>query len=111
MKLIEIAQLVPAMGKKYGNIYVADVIPKGTYPNQTTDNHQASVQNLIVANENMSEQLAYNITKAVFDHQKDLIAVHKEATNITLAAQKEANSAVPWHPGALKYFADKGVAQ
>jgi TRAP transporter TAXI family solute receptor len=109
IKLLDIAQLVPAMSKKYGNIYVADVIPKGTYPGQTTDNHQASVQNLIVANENMSEQLAYNITKAVFDHQKDLVAVHKEAANITLANQKEANSAIPWHPGALKYYKEKGV--
>ena len=109
IKLLDIAQLVPAMSKKYGNIYVADVIPKGTYPGQTTDNHQASVQNLIVANENMNEQLAYNITKAIFDHQKDLIAVHKEATNITLAGQKEANSAVPWHPGALRYYKEKGV--
>ena len=109
MKLIDIAQLIPAMSKKYGNIYVADVIPKGTYPGQTTDNHQASVQNLIVANENMNERLAYNITKTVFDHQKDLVAVHKEAANITLANQKEANSAIPWHPGALRYYKEKGV--
>ena len=66
------------------------MIPKGTYPGQTTDNPQATVQNLIVAHENMSEQLAYNITKTIFDHQKELIAVHKEASSITLANQKEA---------------------
>jgi len=109
IKLIDIAHLVPTMGKKYGNIYIQDVIPKGTYPGQTTDNPQATVQNLIVANENMSEQLAYNITKAVFDHQKELVNVHKEAANITLANQKEANSALPWHPGALKFYKEKGV--
>ena len=109
IKLIDIAHLVPTMSKKYGNIYIQDVIPKGTYPGQTTDNPQATVQNLIVANENMSEQLAYNITKAVFEHQKELVNVHKEAANITLANQKEANSALPWHPGALKYYKEKGV--
>jgi TRAP transporter TAXI family solute receptor len=109
IKLIDIAHLVPAMAKKYGNIYIQDVIPKGTYPGQTTDNPQATVQNLVVANENMNEQLAYNITKALFDHQKDLVNVHKEAANITLANQKEANSAIPWHPGALKYYKEKGV--
>jgi uncharacterized protein len=109
IKLIDIARLVPTMSKKYGNIYIQDVIPKGTYPGQTTDNPQATVQNLIVANENMSEQLAYNITKAVFEHQKELVNVHKEAANITLANQKEANSALPWHPGALKYYKEKGV--
>ena len=109
IKLIDIAHLVPTMSKKYGNIYIQDVIPKGTYPGQTTDNPQATVQNLIVANENMTEQLAYNITKALFEHQKELVAVHKEAANITLANQKESNSAVPWHPGALKYYKERGV--
>ncbi len=109
IKLIDIAHLVPAMVKKNGNIYVQDVIPKGTYPGQTTDNPQATVQNLIVANQNMSEQLAYNITKALFDHHKDLVAVHKEASSITFANQKETFSAIPWHPGALKYYKERGV--
>ena len=109
IKLIDIAHLVPTMQKKHGNIYVADVIPKGTYPGQTTDNPQASVQNLIVAHEKMSEQLAYQITKVIFDHQKDLVAVHKEASALTFANQKEANSAIPWHPGALKYYKERGV--
>jgi TRAP transporter TAXI family solute receptor len=109
IKLIDIAHLVPIMAKKHGNIYVQDVIPKGTYPGQTTDNPQATVQNLIVANENMSEQLAYNITKAIFDHQKELVAVHKEASGISLANQKEANSALPWHPGALRFYKERGV--
>ena len=110
IKLIDIAHLVPAMAKKHGNIYVADVIPKGTYPGQTTDNPQATVQNLVAVHENMSEQLAYSITKEIFDHQKDLVAVHKEAANITLDKQKEANSAIPWHPGALKYYKERGVS-
>ena len=109
IKLIDIAHLVPAMAKKHGNIYVQDVIPKGTYPGQTTDNPQATDQNLVVANENMSEQLAYNITKAIFDHQKELVAVHKEASGISLANQKEVNSALPWHPGALKFYKERGV--
>jgi TRAP transporter TAXI family solute receptor len=109
IKLIDIAHLVPAMAKKHGNIYIKDVIPKGTYPGQTTDNPQATVQNLIVAHENMSEQLAYNITKVIFDNQKALVAVHKEAESLTLANQKEANSALPWHPGALKFYKERGV--
>ena len=109
IKLLEIANLVPAMVKKYGNIYVEDVIPKGTYPGQTTDNRQATVMNILVANENMSEQTAYNITKAMFDHRKDLIAVHKEAENIKLENQKESATPTPWHPGALKFYKEKGV--
>ena len=39
----------------------------------------------------------------------DIVAVHKEAVNFKLESQKEAASSVPWHPGALKYFKERGV--
>src|SRR5688500_638719 len=45
IKLIDHANTVAAMNKKYGNLYVEDAIPKGTYPGQTTDNKQATVMN------------------------------------------------------------------
>jgi TRAP transporter TAXI family solute receptor len=37
------------------------------------------------------------------------ISVHSEATSITLENQTMKNSPIPWHPGAVKYFAEKGV--
>ena len=54
IKMIDHAYLVPAMNKKYGNLYVEDVIPRSTYPGMTADNKQATVMNILVANENMS---------------------------------------------------------
>lgn len=109
IKMIDHAEYVPAMNKKYGNLYVADVIPKSTYPGMGADNHNASVWNVLVANANMSDQTAYNIVKAVFDHRQELIAVHKEAENFKLELQKQAASPVPFHPGAIKYFNERGV--
>ena len=47
--------------------------------------------------------------KTVFEHQKELIAVHKEAENFKLENQKASASPLPWHPGALKYYKEKGV--
>jgi TRAP-type uncharacterized transport system substrate-binding protein len=35
--------------------------------------------------------------------------VHKEAQNIKLENQKVEASSIPWHPGAIKYFAEKGI--
>jgi TRAP-type uncharacterized transport system substrate-binding protein len=35
--------------------------------------------------------------------------VHSEAANIDYKYQVKTNSPVPWHPGALKYFAEQGV--
>src|SRR6188472_108317 len=47
IKMIEHASYVPAMNKKYGNLYVADVIPKETYKGMDADNHQATVMNIL----------------------------------------------------------------
>ena len=57
----------------------------------------------------MPDQVAYNIVKTFIEHRDDLIAVHGEAKNIELAKQTKANSPIPWHPGAVKYFTEKGV--
>jgi TRAP-type uncharacterized transport system substrate-binding protein len=67
------------------------------------------VMNILVAHESMDDKTAYNIVKAIFDKREDLIAVHKESANIKLENQKINASPVPFHPGALKYFAEKGV--
>ncbi|HYL23044.1 MAG TPA: TAXI family TRAP transporter solute-binding subunit [Burkholderiales bacterium] len=109
LKLIDHADLVPAMNKKHGELYVADVIPKDIYHGMDKDNRIASVNNLLVAHQNMDDKTAYAIVKAVFDHKDELVRTHKEAENIKLENQKSSASPVPWHPGAVKYFAEKGI--
>ena len=109
IKFLDSANLLPAMNKAAGNIYVSDVIPKGTYPGMTADNHTTAVANLLVANANMSEQTVYNIVKMIFDKHADLVAVHKAAADIKLDRQKPDASPVPWHPGAVNYFKEKGL--
>ncbi len=109
IKLIDHADLVGKMNAKYGNLYVEDAIPKATYKGMDADNKQATVMNILVAHEKMDDQTAYNIVKTIFEKREDLIAVHKEAANFKLENQKAAASPVPFHPGALKYFAEKGV--
>ncbi|MDP1674646.1 MAG: TAXI family TRAP transporter solute-binding subunit [Burkholderiales bacterium] len=109
IKFLDHANLLPAMVKQHGNIYIADVIPRATYPGMTADNQATAVANLLVANANMSDEVAYNIVKTVFDRRPDLIAVHKTAADITLEKQKAEASPVPWHPGAVKYFKEKGL--
>jgi len=109
IKMIDHADLVPMMNKKYGNLYIEDVIPKSTYRGMDTDNHQATVMNILVANANMDDKTAYNIVKTIFDKRQDLINVHKEAANFRLENQKAAASPIPWHPGAAKYFAEHGI--
>jgi hypothetical protein len=109
IKLVDHADLVSAMNRKWGNLYVQDAIPKDTYKGMDADNKQATVMNILVAHESMDEKTAYNIVKTIMEKRDDLIAVHKEAANLKLENQKAAASPVPFHPGALKYFTEKGA--
>ena len=109
IKLVDHAAQVAAMNKKYGNLYYTDVIEKSVYKGMEVDNQMASVANILVANQNMSDKEVYNVLKTIFDHRADLIAVHKECENFKLENQKQTASPLPWHPGAIQYFAEKGV--
>jgi TRAP transporter TAXI family solute receptor len=110
IQMVDHADLVPAMNQKWGNLYVKDVISKDVYRGMATDNQQATVMNLLVAHEGMDEKTAYNVVKAIFENREELIRVHKEAANFTLDKQKTAaTGGIPWHPGAAKYFKEKGV--
>jgi TRAP transporter TAXI family solute receptor len=109
IKMVDHAEVVAPMNKKYGNLYVEDVIPKDMYRGMETDNKQATVMNILVAHETMDDKTAYNIVKTIFDKRDDLIAVHKEAMNFKLSNQTNAATPIPFHPGAIKYYAEKGI--
>ena len=109
IKMIDHSEVVAKMNQKYGNLYVDDAIPKTMYKGMASDNKQATVMNILVAHANMDEKTAYNIVKTIFDKRDDLIAVHKEAQNFKLENQKASATPIPFHPGAVKYFAEKGI--
>jgi uncharacterized protein len=109
LKLIDHDDAVAKMNAKYGNLYATSVIKAGTYPGQDKDNLNSVVWNILVTGGKMTDDMAYTIVKTIFDKLPELIAVHHEAENFTLKGQVKSNSTAPWHPGALKYFAEQGV--
>jgi TRAP transporter TAXI family solute receptor len=109
MMLIDHAHVVAKVAEKYGPAYSTSVIPKGAYPNQDKENKVASVWNIMAVRDDFSPDLAYQLTKTMFEKRADLALVHKEALNIKIENQKAENAGIPWHPGALKYFAEKGI--
>ncbi len=109
IKMIDHDDGVAGMVKIYGPLYVRDVIPAKTYPGMDQPNRIATVWNVLVARVDMPDQLAYDIVKTMFERKEDMIRVHKEAQNIDYKYQTNAAAVIPFHPGAAKYFADKGV--
>ena len=109
MKLIDHAEAVEAMNKKYGPIYARGQVRAKTYPGQERDNATANVWGVLYVNEKMSEQTAYDVVKTLFEKQPDLVLAHRESENMTLHNQTIGASPVPWHPGAMKFFREKGI--
>jgi len=109
IRFLDTSQNVGKMVEKYGKIYSATKIPKETYSGMEQDNQNVAVWNVMAVNASMPEDLAYQLTKLMFEKRDDLAAVHKEALNIKVENQTIANSGIPFHPGALKYFAEKGI--
>jgi TRAP transporter TAXI family solute receptor len=109
IKLIDHADGVDAMVKKYGPLYVKDVIPAKSYQGQDAPNQIATVWNVLIADAKLPDQVAYNIVKTMFERKEDMIRVHAEARNFDLKYQTNAAAVIPFHPGAVKYFAEKGL--
>lgn len=109
IKIIGHADAVPKMREKYGPIYSQGVIPAKTYPGQGVDIPIAVVWNLLVCNESMKENVAYDLVKILFDKRQELMLSHQDARVLALEPQAAGGSPIPYHPGAIRYFAEKGV--
>jgi uncharacterized protein len=110
LRLIDHAAYVPKITEKYGPVYFPEVIPAGTYPGQTTDNHQMSVANIVAVREDMTPELVGQILKVMWGHREDWATVHAEARNFTRDGQKSAAAGIPWHPAAEAFWKQQGAA-
>jgi len=108
MRMLPTADVLPAMRAKYGEVYYQSVIPKETYPGMTEDVPVVSVASLLVADEKMSEDLAYEITRTLFEHQEELARIHSAARDLKPETAVRG-SPVSFHPGAIRYYRERGV--
>ena len=109
LQLIDHAQYVPKIVEKYGPVYFPEVIPAGTYPGQTADNHQMSVANIMAVLDTMPDALVTKILESTWNGRAELAQVHAEARNFTLDKQKTAAAGVPWHPAAEAFWKAHGA--
>ncbi|CAI2931380.1 TAXI family TRAP transporter solute-binding subunit [Aminobacter niigataensis] len=100
---------VPAADvEKVGAPYMAVTIPAGTYDGQTTDVQTAAVGNFLVSHDGVSEEVAYQMTKLLFENLDKLSAAHAAAKGIDLAKALDGMP-IPLHPGAERYYKEKGL--
>ena len=85
-------------------------IPANTYNGQTKDVQTLTVRAMLVVNADLSEDLAYQMVKAIYDNQARIVAAHNVGKSITKETALEGMS-VTLHPGAAKYFKEQGITK
>lgn len=78
-------------------------VPAGTYNGLENDIQTVALKAILVADSDLSEELVYNITKAIFENRDTLIAAHDRARDIKLETALDGMT-VELHPGAQKYY-------
>jgi uncharacterized protein len=106
IRMIPTGDLVAALRKEHGDLYFPLTVPASAYPGLTRDLPVVGVSNLLVVNKSMAEQLAYDITRVLFERQADLAAIHPEARNLSRATATKGSPA-ELHPGAARFYKEQ----
>ncbi len=83
-------------------------IPKGFYKQQPADQKTIGLFNFAIANKDMSDDIAYLITKTILENNAAMVKGHPAAKE-TIAANATRNAFLPFHPGAVRYYKEKGI--
>jgi len=100
----EIAKLKKALPELSDSL-----IPKGTYKQQTADHKTVGVFNFAIAHKDVPDDLAYAVTKAVLENNPAMVKGHAAAKE-TVTENWSRNTFLPFHPGAVRFFKEKGIA-
>jgi uncharacterized protein len=108
-KLLDNDEVLPKLQEQFTpGLYFRLVIPKGTYPGVNYDSGSVGVANALVVKDTMSDELAYELTKVLFERQPDLAAIHPEAKKLKVDTAVHGSPA-PFHPGAIRYYEERGA--
>lgn len=111
---VKILSIDPANIKKIKEKYPyfsdVTIIPKGTYKGIDEDITTTGSLATLCVRADLSEDLVYNMTKVLFEKKDEIAKVHEKGKAIDLQKATDGFS-IPIHPGALKYYKEKGVAK
>jgi TRAP transporter TAXI family solute receptor len=91
-----------------GPMWTEVTIPANAYKGQTSAVPTIGGYSVLISRPDLDETLAYSIVKAIYDHQQEFWSYHAGAKSWTLE-NTIAMWALPYHPGAIKYYKEKGI--
>ena len=108
------AKLIPLTGKAVDELlakypyYSKATIPGGMYAANPDDTQTYGVRALLVTNASTPDDVVYNLVKAVFDNFDDFKKLHPAFANLDPKEMVKAGITTDLHPGAVKYYKEKG---
>ena len=105
---INIVSVPTSVVEAVGAPYVPSFIPAGTYEGQDEDVTTAAIGNILVTHAGVSDELAYQMTKLMFENLERLKASHSAAGGINPEAAVMGLT-IPLHPGAERYYREAGL--
>lgn len=99
----EIAKLKAALPELSDSI-----IPRGTYKQLAEDHKTVGVFNFGIAHKDLPEDLVYGVVKTVLENNPQMVKGHAAAKE-TVLANWDKNTFLPFHPGAVRYYREKGI--
>jgi len=108
MILVPIDKEVAAKLMQKYPFYAVQVIPANTYQGQSQAVTTVAVKSMLAVSSKMPADLVYELLQTMFSNTDRLIAAHAQGKNVKLETALEGMS-IPLHPGAEKFYKEKGV--
>jgi hypothetical protein len=105
---IQVVAVPEEVATKLGPPFVATTIPAQTYQGVDQDVPTLAVVNFLVTHEGVSDETAYQMTKHLFENLDQMVSAHQAARAITLQGAVKGMP-LPLHPGAERYYKEKGI--
>jgi TRAP transporter TAXI family solute receptor len=83
-------------------------VPANAYKGITQEVPTVAVNAVLIAGNQLKEEMVYNLTKALFENQADLASAHAKGKELNSQYAVKGVS-IPYHPGAVKYYKEKGL--
>lgn len=86
-------------------------ISKDAYKGLSADVPAIGTVTCLVINKDVPDDLAYNIVKTLYAHWTELAQVKKKAIEESKPEKALAGARIPIHPGAMRYYKEKGISE
>ncbi|MDR5859979.1 TAXI family TRAP transporter solute-binding subunit [Halomonas eurihalina] len=108
IRLIGLSDEEVANAREEVPVFAPYELRAGLYEGMEEPVQTIGIPNILATNAEMDEEVAYQITKTLFEHTDQLIAIHPAANDTTVKFSVDSTP-IAFHPGALRYYEEQGV--